>query len=281
MEGLAKYFLSIFFITILFYSCDKMPLEYRLQYAYTRSEQDSLEIRINREINRLYDGSLLKDSKLDTLIAINPDKEEYYRKKAIPLTRYGDYHGAFPLIEKSVQLDPYNGLYFTGWQILYMYRDYERAIEYFSYYDDISTGVDYIWGENINFLLGLSYKQLGQYDKAVEEFDKYILYSGLKINEYAYVYRGIANLRNECLESAIIDFDKALEIFPKCTMAMVYKGETLINQNKCSEAEFYLKEAQQLLLKGSKKTHPYVEVFDEVQLVQVEDLLSLVQIFGT
>ena len=250
-----------------------------MQYSYTSEELDSLESRITKEVRHMYEGSLNRQTKWDTLIAINPEKEEYYRRKSFAHSRIGDYDKAFPLIEKAVQLDPYNGLYYTGWQLLYMYRDYDRALDNFSYYDDISMGVDYIWGENINYLKGLALKQKGLYDLAVEEFDIYIEHEKENISEYAYVYRGIANLRNECTASAIIDFDKALEIYPRCSMALVYKGEALIYEGLYEEAIDSLNKARVNISKGLKKTHPYVEVFDEVQLVQVDDLLSLIPNF--
>lgn len=276
MVRLMKYFLSAIVLVTLFYQCDRMPLEYTLQYSYTSEELDSLESRISTEVRYMYEGSLLRQTKWDTLIAINPENEEYHRRKSFAHSRIGDYHLAFPLIEKAVKLDPFNGLYFTGWQLLYMYRDYDRAIESFSYYDDISTGVDYIWGENINYLKGLAFKQKGLYDQAVEEFNKCILYEGENITEYAFVYRGIANLRNECTASAIIDFDEALNKYSRCTMALVYKGEALIYEQDYQRAKECLEKARVLLEKGSKKTHPYVEVFDEVHLQQVDDLLMLI-----
>ncbi len=277
MEGLLKYFLSIGAIILVINGCDRMSLPYRLQYNYTSEELDSLESRISEEVKKMYEGSNIRQSKFDTLIAINPENEEYFRRKSFTHSRIGDFHLAYPLIEKAVQLDPYNGLYFTGWQLLYMYRDYDRALDNFSYYDDISEGVDYIWGENINYLKGLALKQKGLYDQAVEEFDKCIKHEGSNISEYAYVYRGIANLRNECTSSARIDFDKALEIYPNCTMAHVYKGEALIYERKYEEAKLCLLEATRLLEKGAKKTHPYVEVFDEVYQEQVNDLMIEVE----
>lgn len=274
MERYWKYILSGSLLVLLLYSCDQMSIESKLQYTHTSGELVSLSARLDGEMRSIYEGSLLKQAKWDTLIALNPENEEYYRRKSITHSRIGDYHMAFPLIEKAIRLDPYEALYFGGWHLLYMYRDYERALDNFSYYDDIAEGVNYIWGENINYLKGLAYKQMGFYDQAVEEFDKCISYEGENVDFYAFVYRGISNLRNECLEEAISDFDKALVAYPKCTMAHLYKGEALLYQNNCNEAMHHLCEAKDLLVKGSKKNHPYVEVFDEVHLVQAEDLLN-------
>ena len=271
-----KYILSLFLLILV--SCNQVPLEYRLNYMYTSEERDSMEVRIAKEVNRLFEGSLLRQEKLDTLIALNDEKEEYFRKKSFKFSRTGRFAQGFPLIDQAVQLDPLSALYFTSWQMLFFYRDYERALEDLHYYDDISQGVNYVWGENVNYLKGLAYKQLGMYDQAVSEFDTCIEHEKSGTSEYVYVYRGIANLRHECLDDAIIDFEKAINKYSNCTMAYVYMGEAYLNNGQAEEAMKQLTIAEDLLCKGVKKTHPYFEVFDEVQLVQVYDLMKEAQL---
>jgi tetratricopeptide (TPR) repeat protein len=241
---------------------------------HTSEERDSMEMRIAQEINRMYEGSLIRQSKFDTLIALNDQNEEYFRKKSFKYSRRGEFDKGFPLIEQAIKLDPMNALYFTSWQMLFLYRNYEKALEDLQYYDDISEGVNYVWGENVNYLKGLAYKQMGMYDEAVVEFDKCIKHEGDGTSEYVYVYRGISNLRHECLEDAVLDFEKAIAKYANCTMAYVYMGEALINLLEVEEARSFLNVAEDLLCKHEKKTHPYFEVFDEVQLVQIYDLLD-------
>jgi tetratricopeptide (TPR) repeat protein len=241
---------------------------------YTSEERDSMEVRIAEEVNHMYEGSLLRQMKFDTLIALNDENEEYFRKKSFRYSRRGQFDIAYPLMEEAIKLDPLNALYFTSWQKLFIYRNYEDALEDLHYYDDISEGVNYVWGENINYLKGLAYKQLGMYDEAVAEFDKCIAHEGDGTSEYVYVYRGISNLRHECLDDAIEDFKKAISKYSNCTMAYVYMGEAFLQMQALKEARTYLSQAEDLLCKHAKKTHPYFEVFDEVQLVQVYDLLD-------
>ena len=256
-------------------SCEEWSLESRLKYYHTSEELDSMENRISSSIYRYFEGSEIRQMKWDTLIAINPAEEEYYRRKSFAHTRIGDYHLAFPLIKEAIDLDPMNALYFSGWQLLYLYRDYPKVIDYLSYYDDINPGTDYSWGENIHYLKGLAYKQMGLYDQAVDEFDICIETEKNAHDEYVYVYRGIANLRNECISSAIEDFEIALERNNRCTMALVYKAEAKIYDGDFGDAIDLLNHAAELLENGVKKTHPYVEVFDEVQSEQVDDLLKI------
>lgn len=270
-----KYILSIVILTLV--SCKQLPLEYTLQYKFTSEERDSMEVRIASEVNFLYEGSMMRQAKLDTLIAINDEKEEYFRKKSTKFSTRGDFHKAYPLMREAVKLDPLTSLYFTSWQLLFYYRDYERALADLNYYDDISKGVDYIRGENIHYLKGLAYKQMELYDQAVEEFDKSLRSEKGTGTEYIHVYRGISNLRNECLEESIKDFEKAISIDENCTMGYVYLGESLMNIKSYDEALKSLSKAEGLLCKEAKMRNPNFEVFDEVQLVQVYDLLDEIQ----
>ncbi|WP_235296674.1 tetratricopeptide repeat protein [Portibacter marinus] len=270
-----KFIRSLFVIYILS-SCQQVPLEYRLQYFYTSEERLDMEARISDEIKKMYEGSLLRQSKLDTLLALNPEKEEYYRRKSFKFSQTGNFHQGYPLMEKAIQLDPANALYYTSWHMLSLYRNYEQALEDLEYYDDITQGVTYVWGENVHYLKGLAYKQMGMYDQAVSEFNHCIYIEGINTSEYVYVYRGIANLRHECLEDAVHDLQTAIDMYSNCTMAYVYLGETKIRMREWEEAKSYLWKAEELLCRGVKKTHPYFEVFDEVQLSQVYDLLSMV-----
>ncbi len=268
-----KYILSLCLLMLVM-GCETVPLTYRLQYSYTSEERDSLESRISKDVKKLYEGSALRQSKLDTLIALNDEEEEYYRQKSFKFTRVGEFEEGRRLIDKAVQLDPLNALYFTSWQLLFNYRDYEGALADLEYYDDISEGVSYVWGDNVNYLKGLCYKQMGLYDQAVEEFDACIDFEADKVSEYVYVYRGISNLRHECIDEAKKDFKMALAIDNRCTMAYVYMGEALLLSESCHEAMTYLQKAEDLLCRGAKKTHPYFEVFDEVYLDQVYDLIA-------
>jgi len=272
-----RYILSIICVLTLV-ACNRVPLEYRLQYFYTSEERAILDSRIEEEIKQMPRGSLILHSKLDTLIALNPESEPFYTRKALSYTNRGQFQKAFPLIEKSVRLDPANALYHSCYQMLFTFRDYKRALEDLEFYDDITPGLTYVWGENVNYLKGLALKQLGRYDEAVEAFSQCIYEEGRNASEYDYVYRGIANLRHECLEDAASDFAFAIEQYKNCTMAYVYMGETKIRQQDYEEAMGYLSKAEELLCRGIKYTHPYFEVFDEVQLDQIYDLMSMCQL---
>lgn len=268
------YLCSICIIILLVIRCERLPLPYRLQYSHTSEELKQLEDTLSKRVLDYIEGTEIRQAQWDTLIAINPEKEEYYRRKSFAHSRIGDFHIAFPLVEKAIQLDPMNSLYYLSWQMLFLYRDYDKTIEYLNYYNDISEGVNFVWGENLHYLLGLAYKQKGLYDQAVENFDLCIAHNKKATSEYVYVYRGIAQLRNECLKSALQDFEIAIQKHEKCTMAWTYKGEALVYLEEYEEAYASLLKAKALLQKGIKKRHAYHEVFDEVYISQIEELID-------
>jgi tetratricopeptide (TPR) repeat protein len=222
-----------------------------------------------------YQGSRLRQENSDKLIALNPDNSEYYKGKSMAHTKIGDYNIAFPLLEKAYQLDPKETGYYYGWLLLYYYRDYERSILRLNEYDDLTPNQpDFCWGEHINFLKGLCYKQMGKYENAVKEFDQLIEYEGEHVDLYGFVYRGISQLRLENYEKAILDFDLAIEQYDKCTMAYFYKGLCYekLNNHKFAKEQFYT--AQTLLEQGYLQQEAYYEFFDAVSLEMVNDRLK-------
>ena len=239
----------------------------------TPSEEKVKTNQLEADRRMYYQGSQIRQAIFDTLIMLNPETEYYYRQKSIAHTKIGDYHIAFPLLEKSAELDPKESLYYYSWLLLYLYRDYERALERLQQYDDLTPNqMDVAWGENVDYLKGLAHKQLGNYPEAIRAFTKAIEEEGAQnVDLYAFVYRGIAYAQMADHREAILDFDQAIQLYQKCTMAYYYKAVSLAALGQREKASTFFTKAEELLRQGIKKTDPYVEVFDEVHLEMIED----------
>ncbi len=87
-------------------------------------------------------------------------------------------------------------------------------------------------------------------------------------------FQGLWPGANFELDRAVQDFDQALQLYPRCTMAFCYKGEAMLRQGYRGSALESLRQAGELLEKGIKKTAPYFEAFDEVHPIMIEDLLK-------
>ncbi len=266
-----KYFISVFLLGMLACSQDP-PLDFS---HLSPVERQQMTIRLDSILQMYPHGSVNRHAFYDTLIALNPTVEAYYREKAIPYNQLGDIHLGFPLMEKAAALDPRSALNYYCWLLLYQYRDYERALMRLNQYDDMTPDqTDAVWGRNIHFLKGIVRKQLGHQPTAIKEFSICVEEDGENVDTYVYVYRGICHHQMKDYDQAIADFDTAIADYDKCTMAFYYKALTLLEMDRKEEALLCLKKAEDLLKKGYKQTDPYVEIFDEVHLEMVEDQLK-------
>ncbi|GJM35512.1 MAG: hypothetical protein DHS20C18_45130 [Saprospiraceae bacterium] len=270
MERLLKYFFSLLFITL--FSCNQAP---QLDYSQLSPvERQQMTIRVDSMLEFYTQGSTIRQNMLDTLIALNPNVESYYRQKSIAHSHIGDFHLAFPLMEKAAALQPESALFYYCWLLTYEYRDYNRALVRLEQYDQLTPDqTDVVWGRNIHFLKGLVRKQLGHQQMAVQEFTTCIAEDGKNVYTYAYVYRGICYAELKAYDKALADFDTAIEDYAKCTMAYYYKAMTLLKMHRQEEAIILLHQAEELLKQGYKETNSNSEVFDEVHLEMVEDWL--------
>ncbi|MAQ75909.1 MAG: hypothetical protein CL613_06215 [Aquimarina sp.] len=221
-------------------------------------------------------GSITGQKYYDFLIILDPDNAEYYKNKSIPHSKIGDYHIAFPLLQKAMELNPEETLYYTAWLMTDLYKDYDRALQYLNQYDDYTPDkVDYAWGENVNFLKGEVLQALGRHEEAIIEFTKAIEEEGEDHIDYsAFVYRGISYDYLGELEKALDDYNSTLKIYDKSSMAYYYRGLTYLKLDKKQKAIKDLEIALGLIKKGYKKSDPYKEVYNEIYAMQVEDKLK-------
>lgn len=241
------------------------------------ADRQKLITRVQEEVNNKvpFQGSLTHQLKCDTLIALNHNITGALQEKSTPYTKIGDYHIAFPLLEQAAKVDPKDALYYYSWLLLYYYRDYPRAIERLNEYDNFTPNEpDFAWGENVNYLKGIAHKQMEEYNVAIDEFSKAIKDDGTNVELYAFVYRGIAYLKDNNPELAIKDFNKAIKEYDKCSTAYYWKGVALLMKKKRTEALVNFQISLELLKKGYFKSDPYMEIFDVPSEEQVEDKIK-------
>lgn len=269
--------LLIFSLSILFFAsgCGERKPD-KINFDHLTVAQKATKTKELDSLRRYYaQGFRIRQAMFDSLIALNPQNEYYYREKSVAHSKIGDYHIAIPLLEKSASLNPSESLYYYSWLLSNLYHDYERALVKLQQYDDLTPGaVDYAWGENVNFLKGQMYKQLKQYDSAIREFDIYISTEGEGVDMYVFVYKGIAYLEKGSYNEALKDFETALSLYDKSSMAHYYKGLALLQLGDTTAAVESIRRARDLVAKGYKKADPYKEVYNEVNLMQIDDKLA-------
>ncbi|WP_299437549.1 hypothetical protein [uncultured Aquimarina sp.] len=276
MEKLFVYILSGFLFLIL-NSCQEFKNNDFEDLTVAEKDLKTKELEYERGFH--YQASFLRQAYTDSLILLNPKNAGYYQGKSIGHSKIGDYHISFPLLEKAMELDPKETLYYTSWLMTDLYKDYDRAIEYLNQYDDYTPGkVDYAWGNNVNFLKGEVLQALGRHEEAIVEFTKAINEEGMEyIDPSAFPYRGISYTALKEYDKAIADFDLGIKVYDKSSLSYYYKGITLLEIGKKPKALECLEKAKELVSKGYKKSDPYKEVYNEIYLMQIEDKLQEIQ----
>ncbi|WP_299214311.1 hypothetical protein [uncultured Aquimarina sp.] len=273
MEKSFAYILNIL-LFLTFCSCQETQ---NIDFKNLTAEEKILKTKeLEYERDYYYQANTIRQAYFDTLLMLNPDNEYYHREKSVAHSKIGDYHISFPLLQKSLQLDPEEALYYTSWLMTDLYKDYDRAIEYLNKYDDYRPGkVDYAWGNNVNFLKGEVLQALGRHEEAIVEFTKAIDEEGTEyIDPSAFPYRGISYAALKKYKEAIADFDLGIKVYDKSSLSYYYKGITLLEIGDNNQALIHIEKARTLVSKGYKKSDPYKEVYNEIYLMQIEDKLK-------
>ncbi|MCT4664892.1 MAG: tetratricopeptide repeat protein [Flavobacteriales bacterium] len=242
-----------------------------------QTEKENLINRIQVDVDnkRPFQGSIIHQRRCDSLIALGHNISGALQEKSTPFTKSGDYHIAFPYLEKAAEINPKNALYYYSWLLLYYYRDYERAFFRLNQFDDLTPNeVDYAWGENVNYLKGLALKQMGRFEEATQEFSKVIQDEGKMVDPYTFLYRGISYAKMDSLDLAIKDYDLAIQYYDKCAAAYYWKAEALRKTKDTIQAIENYHQTKELINNGYYKIDSYVECFDIPVLEQVVDRLQ-------
>ena len=196
---------------------------------------------------------------------------EVLHEISVQNTKNGNYALAYKYLTQAAELDP--EVYgYSGWVMLYYYRDYKRALKYLTIYDSLTPNFsDFPMGESLFYLKGLAYMQLEKYDEAVIEFDKYIdeitVKNGIDWVECStFYYKGISLLKIGKNKEALKSFDQAIENNKYYPEALFQKSLLL----KKNERLRVLQQAKILFKEGYARQDTYIEFFDSIYLQDVE-----------
>ena len=195
-------------------------------------------------------------------------------------TKHGNYSEAIQALEKSLAINAKEMEGYYGWVLLYYYRDYEKSLKHLTHYDDLTPqDTDAPVGENIHFLKGLCYYQLGQYQNAIKEFginEKFeVSHFGQKnCNTYIYFYMARNYEKLNDLKKAEVYYKKAIKQSQFPVEANYYLGLLNIKNKKLKLGTQQLQAALSFIKQGYKQQDIYVELFDEVYQTQIEEALN-------
>ncbi|WP_271407295.1 tetratricopeptide repeat protein [Tenacibaculum soleae] len=203
-----------------------------------------------------------------------------YHVISIQNTKNGNYNKAIEYLDKASELEPKEVDGYYGWLLLYYYRDYKKSLFHLNRYDSFTPDFDdYVGDDNILYAKALCYKELGQYSKALELFDKAIK-SELKEHDENWVSHQIYFQKARTLhllgqqKEAIEYYNKTIKMWKESSESFYYKGLAQIELNDFLAGRKNLNIALDLIKKGYKTSDNYVALFDEVYQMEIERTIN-------
>lgn len=178
-----------------------------------------------------------------------------WQQKAMPYFKARKYEVGMRYIDKAVQYDR------VRWQ---SYRAFIKCIFAKTYKESILDfedcikrfGNGYVMDHTYSFYIGLCYLQLNEYDKAEKLFKDYneeIFKNRQELQHpTALFYYGISKYEQKKWEEAIVEFDKALKIYPNFSESKYYKALCLGRLSKNTKDEALKIQALQLVNEAKK-----------------------------
>jgi tetratricopeptide (TPR) repeat protein len=207
------------------------------EYVTDCAEKYSYNVQMAEWQNCLDEG-LKKDSTIAYL----------WQQKAMPYFKARKYELGMLYIDKAVQYDP------KEWQ---PYRAFIKCIFAKTYREAIidledcikKYGNGYRMDHTYAFYIGLCYLQLNEYKEAEKLFSEYNadIFKNRQRLEHptALFYYGISKYEQKKWEEAIVEFDKALIIYPNFSDVKYYKSICLARLGKKDESANLFKQAEQ------------------------------------
>ncbi|WP_431612323.1 tetratricopeptide repeat protein [Chryseobacterium sp. 'Rf worker isolate 10'] len=147
----------------------------------------------------------------DKAIELCPDFSRAYMEKAVPYLKNGDFVAWKILIDKAVALDPQMHLGYRGWTKFQFLRDYKGAIQDLEglkkyYPGDLgrSQNGDY----NLDVVRAMSYSALGQKEKAAGIIEKLLAARGYVKGMFDHYQLGVTYFELGRYDKALENFEK-------------------------------------------------------------------------
>src|SRR5690606_17320522 len=203
-------------------------------------QQEIIEEHLNNCANKFPLYSQERQRCLDAGLEKDPNIAYLWQQKAMPLFKQGKYEVGMEYIDKAVEIDPKRWQPYRAFIKCIFAKNYKAAIVDFEDLLD-KYGNGFVMDHSYKFHVGLSYLQLDQFDKAEIIFAEDLQEQAEQWGEDGQhhldlFYFGISKYEQGKPEEAMIEFDKALKIYPKFSDAQYYKAMCLYRLQRREEA---------------------------------------------
>ncbi len=279
MENCWKYCLSILLLVVLC-ACDNLSNEtYRHLDMTERSKLAANYISLSKILES---GSPEKMKILEKACRLDPRNEEAWTQLSAPYLHRGLYDEWHNYIEKAIELHPQESGPLRGMNKLHFFRDYAGALYDFDLTDTLTVDkTDYIYinrkALSVDYMRGLCYLGLKNYDRAKEYFNRYYTTESQKtgsteVDNTAFLYIAMISNEQQDYEQAIADVSQGLEHgFP--TADLYYQlafAQFMLGQ--AAEAEQSLTRCRDLYNDGKHNRHRLYEVIGQLYMRDIDAL---------
>lgn len=272
----------LFAVLLSLFSCHKKPALYKKEF--TAEEHKKLAISLIDGIGQYYQGSPPEQFLLQEALKHNPNNANIWRELGVPYLKRGLASTAMSVYyPKAVELDPVGWQGWRGYLYLYFYRDYQNALADFNATDTLTPNfVDYPQSLSVDYMRGICYLQMNQFQNAIDLFDKHIEYETKTVGfEYidskTFLYKGIAQLKSDQKDQAKTTFETGLTVDPTNADLMYWLAKWHLQAGEKEKANEWAEKSKVQFLKGNHNHRPYVEEFYQTYLADINKILSITQ----
>lgn len=154
---------------------------------------------------------------LEKALRINPKNDMAWRQLSLPYLYAGMLKEWHYHMDNAIMLNPQVWQGWRAYDRLYYLRDYSGALYDLDATDTLTLNqVDYLENTSVDFLRGLCYLGLNNFEMAHELFDKFIEHEKEKVgekfvDESVFLYKGIINLKEQKYNEAIQNLKRGIE----------------------------------------------------------------------
>lgn len=272
------YFLSLLF---LFLSCGRTNSNLKTQGDLSQNEKDSLIKMKYKVFFKTHQGTPKAMTLLNEIIELDSTNAEAWRERSIPYLKRGFPGQWYKNYEKCVAFGAKEWIGWRGYNYLFFYKDFKRAIADFDATDTLNEGfTDHPQAMSVDFLRGIAYYGLDSYDSSLIYLQKYIneelnSSGGLAfIDQNAFLYKGRVHQKLNQHDSALVAFDTGLLIFDQSCDLHYFKSKSFSALENLAMAKSEGKMAKECFDLGYVHRRPYIEVLDQLYDYDISELLE-------
>ncbi|MCC7453137.1 MAG: hypothetical protein IT222_03135 [Crocinitomix sp.] len=221
-------------------------------------------------------GAKIQLSLYDSAIFYDPTNHEIYFKKSIWYKKTGRFIESFEILNLAVEYAPQFNLGYRAWSKLYFLRDYDGCIADLERLDTLTPNfIDYPWGECIYYLLGLSYLEKNEFNKAVDFFDKSI--ADQPDDFYSHHYKGVTLYLLGKYSTALEEFELASKIYPELPDLHYYKSLCYLFLDLKDEAKIEQDLCGLYYTTGHQFTLTFIQPFRTIYQTDIDELMVMLR----